>query len=298
MNQRTQGLRRASLDAVPTISSERAELLTAFYRAESGRHSVPVMRAKAFHFLCEHKTLFLGDDELIVGERGPAPKVTPTYPELTCHTLEDLRILDSRPKTSYRVPQECLDAYEREVIPFWHGRSLRDRIFAALPGEWHQAYEAGIFTEFMEQRAPGSHGVWTTRSTTGALNDFKVDINASIEGLDFHNDPEALDKREALTAMAIACDAVILFARGMRRRPRTWRRSRRIRPGGPNSRELPGPAGGSRRTPRGIFTRRCSPTGSATLRSSRSSTGGMPSIPAIWTSTFSRFTGRESQTAA
>lgn len=212
MNQRTQGLRRASLDAVPTISSERAELLTSFYRAESGKHSVPVMRAKAFHFLCEHKTLFLGDNELIVGERGPAPKVTPTYPELTCHILEDLKILDSRPKTSYRVPPECLDAYEREVIPFWKGRTLRDRIFRQLPDEWHRAYEAGVFTEFMEQRAPG-HTVLDDKIYDRGLDDFKADIEASIERLDFCDDPEALDKREALTAMAIACDAVILFAR-------------------------------------------------------------------------------------
>ena len=54
------------------------------------------MRARAFLHLCEHKTLYIGEDELIVGERGPRPKACPTFPELTCHSVEDLEILNSR----------------------------------------------------------------------------------------------------------------------------------------------------------------------------------------------------------
>jgi len=211
MTPRTERLRRESLDAAPSLSPERAKLLTDFYQAELGRHSVPVMRARAFHHLSAHKTLWIGDGELIVGERGPAPKVVPTFPELTCHSLEDLEILDTREKTSYRVPAECREVYEQTVIPYWRGRSLRDRIWAALPEEWHAAYEAGVFTEFMEQRAPG-HTVLDGKIYGKGLRDFQQDIERSIAGLDFVTDPEAYDKREALRAMSIACDAVILFA--------------------------------------------------------------------------------------
>ncbi len=133
MNERAARLRCETLEAIPSISSERAELMTSFYEDQLGKHSVPAMRALAFRHLCEKKTLHLGDGELIVGERGPRPKAVPTFPELTCHSLDDLRILDSRPKTSYAVPDECLAVYEDRIIPFWRGRSLRDRIFAALP---------------------------------------------------------------------------------------------------------------------------------------------------------------------
>jgi formate C-acetyltransferase len=211
MNERTSRLRQRSLDAVERVSSERAELLTAFYREQLGRHSVPVMRALAFRHLCEHQTIYIGDDELIVGERGPEPKAVPTYPELTCHSLEDLRILDSRPKTSYRVSKRCLELYETEIIPYWQNRSLRDRIFPLLPEEWHAAYEAGVFTEFMEQRAPG-HTVLDDKIYSKGLLDFKADIAAAIEALDFVNDPNARDRLEALRSFDIACDAVIRFA--------------------------------------------------------------------------------------
>jgi formate C-acetyltransferase len=211
MNHRTARLRQQSLDALPRISAERAVLLTEFYQANAGLFSVPVMRAKSFLHLCQHKTIYLGTGELIVGERGPVPKLVPTFPELTCHSVEDLKILNSRPKTWYRVDDETIRLYEEKVIPYWRGRSLRDQIFAALPEDWRAAYDAGMFTEFMEQRAPG-HTVLDDKIYSKGMQDFKCDIATAVAKLDFLNDPLAFDKRETLRSFDIACDAVIVFA--------------------------------------------------------------------------------------
>jgi trans-4-hydroxy-L-proline dehydratase len=211
MNERTAKLRRASLDTTPSISPERASLITDFYQANEGKYSMPVMRARSFYYLCEHKTIYLGNDELIVGERGPKPKVVPTYPELTCHSIDDLRILNTRPKTSYAVSDECLEIYKDKVIPYWRNRTMRDKIFAALSDEWHEAYNAGIFTEFMEQRAPG-HTVLDDKIYRKGMIDFKRDIAETIAALNFLADPQAYSKLEQLKAMDIACDAAILFA--------------------------------------------------------------------------------------
>jgi len=211
MTPRTAELRRQSLAAEPCLSGERARLITEFYQANTGHYSVPVLRARAFLHLCQHKTLYLGEGELIVGERGPRPKAVPTFPELTCHSLEDLQILNSRPKTWYRVDAECLELYERTILPYWRGRSMRDRMFAELPSEWRAAYEAGLFTEFMEQRAPG-HTVLDDKIYRKGMLDFKRDIAAARANLDFLDDPAAYAKREALTSFDLSCDALILFA--------------------------------------------------------------------------------------
>jgi formate C-acetyltransferase len=211
MNARTSKLRQESLDARPSISPERAVLVTDFYQANEGKYSVPVMRARAFLHLCEHKTIYLGDDELIVGERGPRPKAAPTFPELTCHSLEDLRILNSRPKTNYAVDDQCVKVYAEKIIPYWRGRSMRDKMFQELPEAWRDAYDAGIFTEFMEQRAPG-HTVLDGKIYRKGMLGFKQDIATAMAALDFLGDPEAYSKRESLKAMDISCDAVILFA--------------------------------------------------------------------------------------
>lgn len=211
MNERTAKLRQQSLDARPAITHERAVLMTEFYQAHAGRYSIPVMRAKAFLHLCERKTIYIGEGELIVGERGPKPKVVPTFPELTCHSVEDLEILNSRPKTHYDVDAECIEVYREKVIPYWRGRSMRDRLFAELPQDWKDAYGAGMFTEFMEQRAPG-HTVLDDKIYRKGMYDFKRDIANAIAVLDFTNDPLAYDKREALKSFDTACDAVIVFA--------------------------------------------------------------------------------------
>ncbi len=211
MNERIRKLRDESLGAPERVCGERARLVTGFTREHLGRHSLPVLRARAFAWLCEKKTIHIGPHDLIVGERGAGPKATPTYPEITCHTLEDLKVLDSRPKTFYRVPPDVLDLYEKEVIPFWRGRCLRDRMFELLPGEWKHAYEAGVFTEFMEQRAPG-HTVADGKIYRKGMLDFRKDIEESLARLDFHHDPEAPRKREHLRAFAIAADGLIRLA--------------------------------------------------------------------------------------
>jgi formate C-acetyltransferase len=185
--------------------------VTEFYEVHEGKYSAPVMRAMVFKHLCEKKTIYIGEDELIVGERGPEPLATPTFPELTCHSLEDLELLNSREKTGYRVAPEMIEIYGDVIIPYWRDRSLRDRIFPLLPQEWHDAYEAGIFTEFMEQRAPG-HTVADGKIYLTGLLEFKREFAEQIASLDFGRDPRAFDKREQLRAMDIAADAAIQFA--------------------------------------------------------------------------------------
>nr|WP_136798440.1 trans-4-hydroxy-L-proline dehydratase [Desulfosediminicola ganghwensis] len=211
MNTRIQRLRKLSVDTVPTISIERALHETEFYKENYGKYSIPVLRALTFLDHCQRKTLYLGDDELIVGERGPEPKAIPTFPELTCHSVEDFHVLNTREMQRYLTTQEDIDTYAREVIPYWQGRTQRERIFSHVPEEWKAAYEAGLFTEFMEQRAPG-HTVLDGKIYQRGMLDFKREIEENIAGLDYRNDPEATDKAEQWKAMAISCDAVIVFA--------------------------------------------------------------------------------------
>ncbi len=213
MNDRISRLRQQSLDAIATISEERSVLLTKFYQSGiAEKKSIPVSRALALKYILEHKELCINDGELIVGERGPAPKATPTYPEICTHTLKDYEILNSREKVSFKVSEATRKVQEEQIIPYWSGRSLRDRIFDEVDDDWKAAYSAGIFTEFQEQRAPG-HTVLDDKIYKKGMLDFKNEITASIAKLDFYNDPEALTKREQLEAMLISADALISFAK-------------------------------------------------------------------------------------
>jgi len=204
-------LRRQSLDAVPFISLERAELLTEFYKSGAVENlSVPVARAMAFKYLLENKELCVNENELIVGERGPLPKATPTYPEICTHTLEDFDILNRREKVSFKVDERARKTQAGKIIPFWSGKSIRDKIFENVAPEWIDAYKAGVFTEFQEQRAPG-HTVLDDKIYRKGFLDFKADIEKSLNTLK-PKDPESGNKMEELKAMSIAADALILYA--------------------------------------------------------------------------------------
>ena len=211
MNDRVKRLHRQSIDTPTTLTIERALIETAFYKENYGKMPNCILRAKNFYEICKKKTIYIGKDELIVGERGPVPKAVPTFPELTCHSVEDLHTLNTRELQPYHISQEDIDTYAREVIPYWEGRTQRERIFSHVSKEWEEAYHAGVFTEFMEQRA-GGHTAMDGKMYQRGLLDCKALIAQTLKELDFINDPEATDKQQELQAMDISCDAAILFA--------------------------------------------------------------------------------------
>ncbi|MFH2107202.1 MAG: trans-4-hydroxy-L-proline dehydratase [Chrysiogenia bacterium] len=212
MTERIRKLRARSLRAKPRLSSERGVLLTRFYRSAAVNGlSVPRQRAAAFAYLLANKKVVILPDELLVGERGQAAKATPSYPEITCHSLQDLDILDKRQKTPFHVSARTRSDFAREIIPFWTGKTMRERLFAVQTPEWLDAYRAGVFTEFMEQRAPG-HTVCGEKIYSKGLADLRREIKASLQALDFFNDPQALARQEELLAMDTAAAAMIAFA--------------------------------------------------------------------------------------
>jgi formate C-acetyltransferase len=220
ISERVLRLREQSLNIKPVLSSERAELLTQYCSGDSASVSTPVRRALAFKYLVEHKAICISDGELIVGEKGPFPKATPTYPELCCHSLNDLDILDSREKIPFSVSPEARAVYRDSIIPFWQGKSLRDMIFGEMTDEWKAAYDAGVFTEFMEQRAPG-HTVLDDKIYKKGFLEFRQEIQSGLNKLDYLNDPRAYDRQEELNSMEICVDDLIRFSHRHAEKART-----------------------------------------------------------------------------
>jgi pyruvate-formate lyase len=180
MNERVARLRTQSLDAVPAISAERAVLITEFYRDHLGTMPAPILRARAFAHVLEHKAICINDGELIVGERGPAPKVTPTYPEICCHTLEDLDILAE----FERIAEVC------RHVP------------AHAPRDFHEALQAywfvhlGVITELNPWDAfnPGHLDQHLCRSTApasdeGTLTEERPESLLQCFWIKFNNQP-------------------------------------------------------------------------------------------------------------
>lgn len=212
MNERIQSLRELSVNTEAHIDMERARLMTEAYEKYEGTVSIPEMRAIALKHYFENKTLYIGDGELIVGEKGDSPQASPTFPELCCHTVEDMRVMNDRELISFKVTEEDIKLQEEKMIPYWENRSIRHKILENMSPEWKLAYECGIFTEFMEQRGPG-HTVGSENIYKEGFLDRKKEIAEALAKLDYLNDEEAMNKKAELKAMDICCDAIILLAK-------------------------------------------------------------------------------------
>ena len=212
MNARIKALRKVSMETQPHIDLERAKIETEVYKQWEDKVSLPVLRAMVLKEYFSKKTLYLGEGELIVGEKGKDPQSSPTFPELTCHTLDDMHIMNDRAVVNYSVTEQDLKDQEEIIIPFWRGKSMRDKILAGMTEEWMECYAAGMFTEFMEQRGPG-HTCGGKNVFTKGYAEYKTEIHKAIDDLDFMNDVDAVTKKDELEAMLIDCDAVMILGK-------------------------------------------------------------------------------------
>lgn len=210
MNDRIKALRKQSEEIVPHIFMERAMIMTDTYKKYEGEVSIPELRALTMKDIFTHKTIKIEDGELIVGDKGAGPQSTPTFPELCCHTLNDMLVMNSRDLICFKVSEQDMKDQEETIIPYWKNRSIRNKILDAMSPEWKDCYEAGIFTEFMEQRGPG-HTVGSEKIYAKGFLDYKEDIAKALSALDFMNDTEAMEKRDELNGMSIMCDAIMIL---------------------------------------------------------------------------------------
>ena len=101
MNDRVKMLRHQSETTQPYIDMERARIETETYRRYEGSLSIPELRGQVLHDYFERKTIRIEPGELIVGEKGRGPQAAPTFPELCCHTLEDMHNMNDREQVNF-----------------------------------------------------------------------------------------------------------------------------------------------------------------------------------------------------
>lgn len=162
MNERIQKLRELSVTTPVHIDLERAKIETDFYRENDGKYSIPVMRAMVLKEYFSKKTLYLGDGELIVGEKGKDPQASPTFPELCCHSVEDMTVMSERDLVSFHTTEEDRKLQAEEIIPFWKGRTMRERLLASMTPEWNRLLRSRYVHRVYGAERTGTYMWWRT----------------------------------------------------------------------------------------------------------------------------------------
>ena len=212
MNDRIKRLRHQSETTQPYVDMERALIETETYKRYEGAVSTPELRGLVLRDYFSKKTIRIEPGELIVGEKGRGPQAAPTFPELCCHTLEDMHNMNDRETVNFKVTEDDLRAQAEIVIPYWEHRSSREKIMANQTREWKDAFEAGIFTEFYEQRAGGHTCLGSDRGISHGFAEIKQEIQDALDALDFMEDEQATAKMHELKGMLYAIEAPTTLA--------------------------------------------------------------------------------------
>jgi len=147
---RVERLRERILDAPQEVCVERAVLVT---RAMAeNQHEHPLTRMSlALARVLDEMTVVIRDGERIVGCRTSKLKGAPLFPENKTRWIEtDLDNLDRRILQRALITEAEKRILRQEVLPFWRGRTVEDRLAEILPRDVAKDIETYVFTMMLE----------------------------------------------------------------------------------------------------------------------------------------------------
>lgn len=208
---RTARLRRQLMAHEPSVCHERAVLVTEVYAQLAEVLSPILVRAHALAAVLDRMSIFIGPDEVIVGNHAGRPRAAPVFPEYSWEwVLEELDSLPGRAADRFAVPPETRRAL-REVLPAWRARSFRDRAVHALPEDVLRAHHSLLFLLTSLGCGVGHLAPDYSRVLNHGLEAMAGEARARLEALDL-TDPDALRSRDFCQAAAIVAAAAVRFA--------------------------------------------------------------------------------------
>ena len=150
---RAQRLRDAYFQTKPSICSERAVLYTESHKQTEGMHPT-IRQALAFEKILAEMTIYIQEDELLVGNVASRPHGTSIYPEYAYEYIK-LDTISTRESDPYLVNGEDKRRLE-ECFKYWSGKTLSSAVESWTPSEIKKAENIGVFTsQHLKAASPG-----------------------------------------------------------------------------------------------------------------------------------------------
>ena len=116
------------------VSIEQARIVTRVYQQTEGE-SACIRRAKALKAALEEMSIRILPDERIVGNRTPGVRGGVVFPETGASWVDrEFETLPTRAQDRFNIREADVKAFREEILPYWKGRSLEDRV-RAVAGE-------------------------------------------------------------------------------------------------------------------------------------------------------------------
>ena len=132
MSERIAVLKKEMLDESRYATIEQARIITKSYRQTEGQPRC-IQRAKALKAALEEMTIRIEPHERIVGNRTPGVRGGVVFPETGASWVDqEFETLPTRPQDRFQIHQEDVAEFRSEILPYWQGRSLEDRVREAV----------------------------------------------------------------------------------------------------------------------------------------------------------------------
>ena len=145
-SERVERVKAGFLAITPEICAERAKLITESYK-ETEALPISMRRAKALENILTKMTIFIGNDELIVGNQCSKPRSAPVFPEFSCKWLEaELDRLALRKADVFLISEDVKKTLREDVFPYWEGKTNNEYAAALMKPEALEAHNATVYT--------------------------------------------------------------------------------------------------------------------------------------------------------
>lgn len=176
MNARIQRLRKRLFDQEPRICSQRCVIFTNSMKKSEGK-PIALRRSQGFYDVLDNMTVYVKEDELIVGNQAKWPKASPIFPEYSTEWLENE--LNGKPYYPHERPGDKF-YYEEEdkakildCVSYWKGKSLYENLRKTLPDYINAAWDANVIDD-----------TWVSAAGLGnEVVDYELVINKGLEDI-------------------------------------------------------------------------------------------------------------------
>ncbi len=211
MNERIRLLRQRFVESPRRVNIERALIITKVYQENEDKPQI-IKRALGLSAVLSQMRIEIREGELIVGNQTKDRKGVPLFPENAVDwILDQMDDFMTRQGDRFQITEEQKQKL-RETLPYWRGKTLRDKIRGTLPPQLKEILGYGVFAnENFTMSGPGhvipDYEKWLRRG----LRSIREECLQRMKALDL-GDVNYVEKHNLYEACSITCEAVMTFA--------------------------------------------------------------------------------------
>ncbi|MGM9936143.1 MAG: glycyl radical protein [Candidatus Ornithomonoglobus sp.] len=204
----------------PKIDVERGKYFTETFKETEGEPLV-LRWAKALYNYASNATVYIDDDQLIVGRAGKNGRYGILYPELDGDILDEaIKNLPSRESSPFDIIDEDAEYIINEISPYWKGRTFHEALNSALPPDTKKLTynddEENTSRFIVNETASFRSSIQWVHDYEKPLkigfNGIKKEAQEKLAALDEFSPVDNTEKKPFLEAVIYTADAIILWA--------------------------------------------------------------------------------------